>query len=58
MTKENCTPRPFEVKKVNCPDCKRKLDSIEEGKKQCRKCLQYVVFKQGEAIKAVPKEMI
>lgn len=57
MTK-NCNPEPFQVQRVSCPDCKRKLDSIENGKKKCGKCLQFVIFENGKAVKAMPKELI
>ena len=55
---KNCNQIPFEVRRVNCPDCKRKLESIENGKKKCNKCLQYVIFEKGEPIKAIPKELV
>lgn len=54
---ENCKQTVFEVQKVNCPDCKRSLQSIENGKKECRKCLQFVEFENGKPLRAIPKEL-
>ena len=52
-----CNPQPFEVKR--CPDCNRAIpDPPEDGKKKCRKCLQYVEFVNGKAVRAIPKEFI
>ena len=55
---KNCNPKPFQVERVPCPDCKRKMDSIENGKKKCNKCLQFVQFEGGIPIKAIPKELV
>ena len=53
-----CNKQPFEVKKF-CPDCKRSIpDPPKDGKKQCGKCLQYVIFEGGVAMRAVPKELM
>lgn len=57
--KKKCkTPPPFQVQRTKCPDCQRGIQSIENGKKKCKKCLQFVIFENGVATKAVPKELI
>lgn len=45
--------------KKHCPDCRRGFDSdIIDGKIKCRKCYQYIVLKDSEPVKCVPKELV
>jgi DNA-directed RNA polymerase subunit RPC12/RpoP len=44
---------------IRCPDCNRYNESTKKhGQVQCRKCLQYIIIKDGKAIKAIPKDLI
>lgn len=53
-----CNPGKFEVRRSNCPDCKRSIDAVEYGYQQCNKCLQFVKFDNWTPVKAIPKELM
>lgn len=43
---------------IRCPDCGRNNTQITNGKVKCKKCLQYIIVRDGKGIKCIPSSLI